>query len=242
MKYTWRWPHLKSVYVAVLANLIVVSAVAGKNLPTFDLKSSNGTVAKLTYADGAAQFEFDSVSQSPKAILIHFFQPDCNACLAEMRALETVHQDYAGDDVLVLGIAHRGNSDAIISAGNKTGVSYPLLVGTGTAIANKFARGDATIIFDSNGTAQFSQLGFEDDDIQVWRENLDQLVRGDDLRVRTIERARLNVGDVLPAIRLPELMTGDTMSLSIENGALCFTDADGTKQYPEAAVGMFSRY
>jgi len=59
-----------------------------KKLPEFTLKTVEGTSFALKYDQGQMVVE----SSRPKALFIHFFQPDCNLCMAEMKALEALHQ------------------------------------------------------------------------------------------------------------------------------------------------------
>lgn len=236
------WLLLRECAVAALILFLGVSVVEAQELPAFELKSVDGETAKLSYTEGVVGFELDSLRQSPNAVFIHFFQPDCNACRAQMQALESIHKDYTDKGVLVLGVAHRGGTEEIRDARIQTGVSYPLLEGTGSAVALKFARGDASIIFDANGTIQFSQLGFKESDIRVWQKNLDSLISGTEVAAKSVERGRLAVGDILPPIYLPALSGGDTISLTVEQGKLVFKSDNQGIQYPKAAVGMFSRF
>ena len=214
----------------------------GDVLPQFSLEASDGSTFSLSEEDGRLVAKLGAKLVEPQVMLVHLFQPDCLQCQAQLQVLEALHHEFAGQRVLVVGIAHRGDLDAIREVGHRLNITFPLLAGTGSAVAKQFAAGDTMAITDSRGVVQFAQVGYGQGDEKVWRESISLLLAGKPLSTKTIPRERLQVGDRLPLIELPSLMTGKTVALTGEGGRLTYRDEAGRIRHPKAAVGMFSRY
>lgn len=219
------------------ALLLAVSLAAGapeseeRRLPPFSLKASSGEAVSWTGGEGRHQ-----------ALLLHFFQPDCNACRTEMAALEALSRDLAPKGVLVAGVAHRGDGAAVGALARKLGLSYPLLLGQGSELAKGFSRGDATVIADGKGVVRYVQVGFKEGDEKVFREAIESLLAGREVTAKADEERRLEAGERFPDVALPGLMTEKPISLRVEQGRLTFRDGEGKVSHPKAAVGFFSRY
>jgi len=112
-----------------------------------------------------------------RALLVHFFQPDCNACVEEMKALNALHGEI-GRDVAILGIAHRRGPEEVREVARKLELSYPLLLGQESEVASAFARGDATVIAVSRGVVRYTQLGFEGGDEVRYEQVVRRLLGG----------------------------------------------------------------
>ena len=121
-------------------------------------------------------------------------------------------------------------------------MTFPLLLGTGSALAKQFAAGDTIGFADSRGIVRFAQVGYGQGDEKIWRENIELMVAGKPPKSATIARERLRVGDRLPVVELPSLFSGKPMALTGEGGRLTYRDEAGRVLYPKAAMGMFSRY
>ncbi len=215
---------------------------AGTALPDFSLKAAGGGAASLKREDGQVRITHDETTASPRVLVIHFFQPDCLQCQAQTKALEATHQKYAQKGASVIGIAHRGDREAVKSLAERLRLSYPLLLGTGSEIAKGLAGGDALYIADDRGIVRFSQAGYGSGDERLWHENIDLLLAGKPVARATAERKNLNVGDRLPTIELDSLVTGDRLSLAGKGGRLTFTNGKGTSVQPKAAIGLLARY
>jgi len=217
-------------------------------LADFSFKAADGTTVSVQRQQDRLLLNQGQTKTQPKALVVHVFQPDCPQCQAEMKALEALAKDYGGKGVTVLGVAHRGDAEAVKSVGQQLGITYPLLTGTGSEFAKKFAAGDALAITDGTGVVRFQQVGYSAGDKagagdeKVWRRDLDDLLAGKPMAQDTIERERLKVGDRIFAVRLDSLMTGKPMSLALEDGRLAFRDDAGRVLHPKVVVGMFSRY
>ena len=215
---------------------------AERRLPAFTGKSAGGETASLAPGKESLEFTLGERKRAIRAALLHFFQPDCNACVAEMKALQVLHGELAAKDVLVAGVAHRGEEAAVAAVAKEHKLSYPVLLGQGSDLAKAFSRGDATVLADAKGVVRYSQVGFKDGDAKGWKENLERLLEGKEVRPDVNPRVVLAAGDPFPDVRLPALEGGKEISLAVEDGRLTFLDAAGSATHPRAAVGFFSRY
>ena len=180
---------------------------------------------------------------TPAAIYLHVLQPDCPACREQAQALEQFVQAQSPEDVAVIGIAHRGDSDAVRSFVAETGVSYPVGIATGSEWAQLWSRGDPFyIIAGRTGRVLYWQSGFRSEDTGYWEQALAHLQAGEDLPFRALHRDELSTGDPLPDIEFPELFSGTRISLKSREGQLEFQNVEGVIERPLASVGFFSRY
>jgi len=234
---------MKRFNLAWLAGAVLAACPAGaqeqgeKKLPEFSLKAANGDAFSAKYEGGEL-----SVGRKVKAVLLHFFQPDCNACMVEMKALEGLSKELSPKGALIASVAHRGDEAAVKAVAEKHKLSYPLVLGQGSDLAKAFSRGDATVIVDGKGAVRYSQVGFKEGDEKTFRETLENLLADKAVTAETNERRRLTVGETFPAVKLPSLMNGKPMSMTVEGGKLTYRDESGKEVHPKAAVGFFSRY
>jgi len=191
---------------------------AGAELPEFSLRAADGTPFALQRRRGQVVITQDTKEREPRLLVLHLFQPDCLQCQAEMKALEKVHRQFDKKGVMVVGVAHRGDAEAVRAVAERLEVTFPLVVGTGSALAKRFAAGDALAIADRKGVARFAQVGYGEGDEKVWREGIERLLAGQPVTQETVARKRLRVGDRLPLVELPSVTTGRTMSLTGEGG------------------------
>jgi peroxiredoxin len=214
-----------------------------KKLPELTLKSADGASFAFKFDQGVVAVEAKGETSRPKALFFHFFQPDCNACMAEMKALEGIHGDLAKKGAFIVGVAHRGDEAAVLGVREKQKVTYPLLMGRGSELAGQFARGDASILVDAQGMVRFSQVGYKAGEEKGWKENIERLLVERELAPAAAKREKpLETGDKFPAVKLPALISNKGMSLAVEEGKLTFRDEEGKVTHPKAAVGFFSRY
>lgn len=244
MKSTFNLLAFVTLVVAPLCGGEVMAAPShiGERLPEFSFNVNGHEAASLKQEGNQFLFAHGNETHPVSVLLVHFFQPDCLQCQDEMKALEATYQSYTAKGVLVIGISHRGDREALQSVGQRLKASYPLLLGTGSEFAKTLAAGDALYIADNRGVIRFWQPGFRSGDERLWRENIDLLLAGKSVSKKTTERENLNVGDRLPTIELNSLMSGAKIALTGTGGRLTFTDENGKSIQPKAAVGLFSRY
>ena len=70
-----------------------------------------------------------------KVVVINFWATWCAPCLREMPALESLYQKYKNDGVQVVGIVVVSNKNDIAAKLKKTGITYPILLGSKKTIA-----------------------------------------------------------------------------------------------------------
>lgn len=214
---------------------------AGDVVPAFSLEATDGLSFSLARREGNVFLNHGGKSLKPRIVIMHLFQPDCLQCRAQMKALEALYQEFHKSRVMVIGVGHRGDIQQVRAVARQLGVTFPLLMGTGSPLANQFARGDTLGIADSRGVVRFAQVGYGKGDEKTWQESVKLLLAGKPVREPTIARNRLRIGDELPAIRLNSLITGKPMALTGEGGRLTFHDETGRILHPKAALGFFSR-
>lgn len=234
---------MKRFTLAWLAAAVLTAWPAGaqdkeeKKLPEFSLKTAQGESFAGKY-EGAEL----AIGRKVKATLLHFFQPDCNACVVEMKALDFLSKELAPKGAVIASVAHRGDQVAVKAVAERHKLSYPLVLGQGSDLVKTFSRGDATVIADGKGVVRFSQVGFKEGDERIFRETLEKLLADKAVTAETNERRRLQVGETMPAVQLPSLMSGKPISMTVEGGKLTYRDESGKEVHPKAAVGFFSRY
>jgi hypothetical protein len=231
-----------SAVLLLAVNFARAEFTAGAVLPEFSLSSAEGSSFSLTKQGDQMRVTVDGKMLAPRILVVHLFQPDCLQCQAQLQALEELRRSLSGQELLIIGVAHRGDRSAVLAVGRQLKVTFPLLVGTGSVLAKQFAAGDTMAIADSHGVVRFAQVGYGQGDEKVWRENIELLAAGKAPKSTTVARGRLRVGDRLPAIELPSLVSGKPLALTGEGGRLTYRDEAGRVQHPRAAVGMFSRY
>lgn len=214
----------------------------GTVLPEFSLNAADGSTFSLSKENGRLVARLAGETLTPKVLVVHLFQPECLLCQVQMQALEGLHHEFANKGVTVVGIAHRGDLNAVRAVARQLKVTFPLLIGTGSEVARQFAAGDTMAIADSQGVVQFAQVGYGHGDEKVWRDSIGLLLAGRALSTRTISREQLRVGDRLPVIELPSLISGKTEALTGEGGRLTYRDEAGGVLHPKAVIGRFSRY
>src|SRR5712692_9588785 len=116
-------PALRSSVAAVLTTASLLLAPSqpvraefkvGATVPDFSLKTADDDSTfsfqakkdQMLVKQGEKQLE-------PKVLMLHLFQPDCLQCQAELKALEAVGEKFGKQGVLVVGVAHRGDAEAV---------------------------------------------------------------------------------------------------------------------------------
>lgn len=132
----------------------------GKPLPELSLKTAGGQPFELRRQQDRVEVVHGGERHQPKALIVHFFQPDCPQCQAQMQALQQAHEQAAGTDVLTVGIAHRGDEKAVRALAERLKITFPLAVGTGSDAIKALAAGDTMAIADGKGVIRFAQVGY----------------------------------------------------------------------------------
>lgn len=229
-------------FVATLAALAAVAAgevPVGKPLPALRARGPGDAEASLERRDGSLAFATGGATRQPRATVLHFFQPDCLACEAQLRALQELHVKEEPRAVLVVALGYRGSATAAFELAKKLGLGFPVLHAPDAA---EPGAGDALAIVDGSGTVRYAQVGYGEGDEELWREAVERLLSGRPVERTTTSRERLKAGDRFPAIELSSVRTGKPMALVGEDSRLVFRDDQGKRESPRAALFFFSRY
>ncbi|HWL94880.1 MAG TPA: redoxin domain-containing protein [Phycisphaerae bacterium] len=244
---TRTWTQSWSLMVSACAlHLAVAEARAeftiSATVPDFKLRSTGSVDFSFTKESGAIELTRGGQQYRPKLLAIHLLQPDCLQCRAQLKALEQIHRRFAEKGLALLGISHRDDEKALAALGTELNLTFPLLMGTGSHLASKFAAGDTFGLIDGKGVVRFAQVGYGAGDEKVWIENIEAMLAGKPPVNETIEREPLRVGDSFPAIVLLSLAKGKPMELVGADGKLVFRGEDGKELRPKSVLFFFSRY
>jgi thiol-disulfide isomerase/thioredoxin len=104
-----------------------------RRLPQFSLENSAGKSTPIG-------------SFSGKSLVINFWATWCAPCRKEIPLLETLHSEWTGRDVSVVGIAV-DTRDKVLEFANRFKINYPLLIGDQDALDAAAAFGVASPVF-----------------------------------------------------------------------------------------------
>jgi hypothetical protein len=215
---------------------------AGEALPAIELTLTDGAALRVAVEAGRVAVHRGGSVEQPRALMVHFLQPDCLQCQAQLKAMQSLQGEVSAKGGLIVGAAHRGDLEAVRALRAKLGITFPIGLITARAGLEKKVGGDACAIADQSGVVRFAQAGFGDGDQALWSEVFGALLSGRPSPHATVARERFKAGDVFPAVRLPSLRTGRPMEYAGIDGKLRFTDEDGKETHPKAAIFFFSRY
>lgn len=113
--------------------------------------------------DGEA---FDSADIAGQVTVVNFWYAGCAPCRLEAEDLESVWQEYGGDDVAFLGVNTRDQADTAKAFAAEFGVTYPSLIDVDTAEAKlAFAASTSiqatptTLVLDKQGRVAARIIG-----------------------------------------------------------------------------------
>ncbi len=110
-----------------------------ETLPDFTLEDTEGKIHSLSDYRG-------------KVVVLVTFGYNCGFCKQRARVLETIHEEFGGDDLAVIGLdGWDGSKDQVIEFGESSDVTYLLLTGAGTYIDGLNTIDDRGSIFILNG-------------------------------------------------------------------------------------------
>jgi peroxiredoxin len=214
----------------------------GEALPALRLTTADGSTLRIAVEGGQIFVHRGTTTDHPKALMVHFLQPDCLQCQAQAKAMQSIYPGVAAKGGLIIGAAHRGDAEAVRAFQQKLGLTFPVGLIADRAGLEKKVAGDACAIADRTGVVRFAQAGFGEADQKLWSEVFDALIAGQAAPHAGVARERFEVGDLFPAVRLSSLRTGKPMEYVGIDGKLRFTDDDGKTTNPKAAIFFFSRY
>jgi peroxiredoxin len=102
--------------------------------------------------------ELDSTDLAGQVTVVNFWYAGCAPCRVEAEDLESVWQEYEGDDVAFVGVNTRDQADTAIAFAEEYGITYPSLIDVDTAQA-KLAFAEATPIAATPTTLVLDKQG-----------------------------------------------------------------------------------
>ncbi|UCH50862.1 MAG: TlpA family protein disulfide reductase [Chloroflexota bacterium] len=118
---------------------IETSPEIGKRAPDFTLSTINGQSATLSEFRG-------------KTVLLNFWVSSCTACVDEMPYFQTIFDEQANEELVVLSINCGENSQTVQSTIDSLGLTFPMLLDPDGKVCTTYKRGaPTTFLIDGNG-------------------------------------------------------------------------------------------
>ena len=121
----------------------------GQSAPDFTLQDINGKNVSLSDFRG-------------KTVVLNFWATWCIPCQSETPFFEAVHNERAGEDLVILAIDIKENPATVKSFANAEGMSFPILLDTEAKVAQKYCLPSAipiTIFINSEGIIKARKVG-----------------------------------------------------------------------------------
>ena len=141
--------------------------------------SGSGAVTEVATKDRQAPVEFTAKTMDGdritakslrgEVVVINFWYAGCPPCRAEAKYLNSVHEQYAADDVQFIGVNVRDEAGTAKAFERKFGVDYPTVLDARTGTMQLALSGDiapnavpTTIVLDQQGRVAARILGAVD--------------------------------------------------------------------------------
>jgi peroxiredoxin len=127
------------------------AALIGQPRPDFELADATGRTLSAASFDG-------------KALLLNFWASWCQPCVEEMPMLSQLHQDLAGQDFAIIGVA-LDDPERAREFAEELSVAYPLLFGRADAMlvgrryGNRAGLLPYSVLVDAEGIIRWTRLG-----------------------------------------------------------------------------------
>ncbi len=116
-------PVILAVFAVLVHGVFFVPSVLAQTMPSFQLPAVNGGTV-------------DSGKLAGQVVLVNFWATWCPACRQEISILQQLHEEFAGQDFIVVGIAmDKGGPTVVAQFAGKNGLTYSLAMGNGDIAA-----------------------------------------------------------------------------------------------------------
>jgi len=158
--------------VAAASDAAVVQATnteptVGSFAPDFTLQTLDGGSINLSGLRG-------------QNVLINYWVTWCEPCLEEMPALEKIHQDYQGKNLVILSVNGIAQDDLqkVQDTVSGLGLTYPVVLDEADTIFKSYWLGfmPTSVFIDAQGVIRFIKFGGADE--TEFRAKIDQLLAG----------------------------------------------------------------
>ncbi len=140
----------------------------GDRAPNFDVTDVDGATFSLANVKG-------------KVVVLNFFATWCGACVMELPHIETIWTDYRDQDKFALLVIGREETmDAVRDFRSKSGFSLPIAPDPERDVYSMFAKEliPRTVVISPDGVVVYSQVGFEEGDLDELRAVLTEQLAG----------------------------------------------------------------
>jgi cytochrome c biogenesis protein CcmG/thiol:disulfide interchange protein DsbE len=120
----------------------------GQAAPDFALADLDGNPVRLSDLRG-------------RAVIVNFWASWCGPCVEEFPMIRDAAQRHAAQDVAVVGIVYRDNSEAARRFMSRMGAAWPATMDPGEQVAQAFGiyGPPETFFIDANGVVRGRQIG-----------------------------------------------------------------------------------
>lgn len=140
--------------IVLMLGIIVVVAVIGIQLARRNAtQPTSGVAPDFTMPLYQYGGDFDLSDQRGKIVVVNFWGSWCLPCREEAPFLESVHQRYADEGVVVVGVNFRDTEGAALDFLDEFNITYPNGIDLGERITSEYNVTGApeTFVIDRNG-------------------------------------------------------------------------------------------
>lgn len=201
----WRSPQRRVYVKRLIVSILAVPCLFGIQhvllwwvfLPAMDREimsqraarraSQNAETALVHVDDVAPNFTLTDVDGSTfamanakgKVVLINFFAPWCYPCKEELPHIEEIWAEYRGaKNFQLLVIGREETMESVRDFRSKQGFSFPIAPDPDRSVYSLFAKEliPRTIVISAGGRVVYSQIGFDESDLEELRSVLKQQI------------------------------------------------------------------
>jgi peroxiredoxin len=142
----------------------------GKPAPSFELKTIAGETVKLQDLRG-------------KVVLLDFWASWCGPCMMAMPEIEKIHQEFAGQSVMVIGVNQRDDAEAAQEAVESKAITFIQILDTDGSVGDAFGVTGIpqTVLIDAEGRIQRIHQGYSGVMAQELTADIEKLLGGGSL-------------------------------------------------------------
>jgi peroxiredoxin len=118
----------------VIAGIILIMMSA---IHFFETPSKGDVALPFTLKDTAGN-EISLESERGKVVLLHFWAPWCEVCMAEVPVIEKLYDDFKGRDLALLTVLVDDDGRHIPAIKKRTPIDYPVLIDPEGEVADSY--------------------------------------------------------------------------------------------------------
>ena len=153
------------VAVGLLVSTVALAGVQkGQKAPDFNLPKLTGGTQTLSSLKG-------------KVVFIDFWAQWCEPCKKELPELQKLSQQYAGKDVVFLGVNIDKQKDNAERFAKQNGVTFPVLLDASGSVAGSYdlPKMPTSFVVDKHGLVRAVNAGFDGPaDVTKFKQEIDE--------------------------------------------------------------------